>query len=455
MFEDFKSINPYTGKEEYSHESIAPNELRNKVKSAHNAHLEWKQKTFEERAIYFQNLREMLLQFSEEYGKIVTQEMGKPIKEAIGEINKCATLCDYYAKNARPFLKDEHVETEFHKSMITYEPMGVILGVMPWNFPFWQVIRFAVPTLMAGNAVLVKPAPNVFQSTKALEHLFHKAGFPKDIFQVLCMHHSLTSSILEDQVVKGVAFTGSVKGGRVVASQAAQYGKKSVLELGGSDPFIILEDANLQEAAKAVVSSRFKNGGQTCISAKRLIVLEKVAEQVLPMVVNEISKLVVGDPLEKITDIGPMARQDLVDHLEQQVKKTIELGAKILIGGNRRSGTNFFEPTVLMNISKESPAYSEEIFGAVLSVFVVKNEEEAIALANDTTFGLGAALWTNDLNKGERLARKIQTGTVAVNSVVKSDARLPFGGINDSGYGKELSLQGIREFVNTKVIVVD
>ena len=455
MFEDFKSINPYTGEDQYFHKSTSIEELEKKVEFAHKTHLEWKQKTFEEKAVYFQNLRQILLNLSQEYGKIVTQEMGKPITEAIGEIKKCATLCDYYSKNARLFLKDEHIETEFHKSMITYESMGVILGVMPWNFPFWQVIRFAIPTLMAGNAVLVKPAPNVFQSTKALEHLFLEAGFPKDVFQVLYIHHSLTPLVLEKQAVKGVSFTGSVTGGRAVASQAAQYGKKSLLELGGSDPFIILEDANLQKAAKALVASRFKNAGQTCISAKRLIVLKEVADQVLPMIINEVNNLVVGNPLDENTEIGPMARPDLVETLEKQVNKTIELGAKVLVGGKRKSGTNFFEPTILTDIPKGSPCYLEEIFGPVLSVFIVENEEQAIALANDTSFGLGASLWTDDLKKGERLARQIQTGTVAVNSMVRSDVRLPFGGINDSGYGKELSLQGIREFVNAKVIVVN
>ncbi len=455
MFEGFKSTNPYTGKDEYFHQSTSIDELENKIKAAHNAQLKWKQKTFEERAVYFERLRQILLDLNEKYGKIVSQEMGKPITEAAGEIRKCATLCDFYSKNARPFLKDEHIETEFYKSMVTYEPMGVILGVMPWNFPFWQTIRFAVPTLMAGNAVLVKPAPNVFESAKALEHLFLEAGFPKDIFQTLYIHHSLTPLVLKEQVVKGVSFTGSVNGGRAVASQAAQYGKKSVLELGGSDPFIILEDANLSKAAKAVVISRFKNAGQTCISAKRLIILEAIADQVLPMIIDEINALTVGNPLNEGTNIGPMARPDLVDNLEEQVKKTVDLGAKVLIGGKRKKDTNFFELTILTDIPKGSPAYSEEIFGPVLSVFVVENEAEAIELANDTTFGLGASLWTNNLEKGEQLAREIQTGTVAVNSLVKSDARLPFGGINDSGYGKELSLQGIREFVNAKVIVIN
>ena len=455
MFDDFKSINPYTGQEEFLHESTSIDGLENKIKFAQKAHLEWKQKTFEERAIHFQHLRQMLLNLREEYGRIMSLEMGKPVKEAAAEIAKCAILCDYYSKNARLFLKDEHIETEFHKSLITYEPMGVILGVMPWNFPFWQVIRFAAPTLMAGNAVLVKPAPNVFQSSKALEHLFWEAGFPKEIFQNLYIHHSLTPLVLKEQVVKGVAFTGSVGGGRAVASQAAKYGKKSVLELGGSDPFIILEDANLLKAAKALITSRFKNGGQTCISAKRLIILEEIADQVLPIVIDEVRALNVGDPLDEDTDIGPMARPDLVEVLQNQVNETVDLGAKVLVGGKRKSGTNFFEPTVLIDIPKGSPAYSEEIFGPVISIFVVKNEGQAIALANDTTFGLGASLWTKDLKKGERLARKIQTGTVAVNNLVKSDPRLPFGGINDSGYGKELSLQGIREFVNAKVIVVD
>lgn len=455
MFDDFKSINPYTGQVEYTHESISIDGLENRVKFAHNAFLKWKNKTFEERAIHFQHLRQMLLNLSEEYGRIMSLEMGKPVKEAAAEIRKCATLCDYYAKNARIFLKDQHIETEFHKSLVTYEPMGVILGVMPWNFPFWQVIRFAVPTLMAGNAVLVKPAPNVFQSSKALEHLFWEAGFPKEIFQNLYIHHSLTPLILKEQVVKGVAFTGSVTGGRAVASQAAQYGKKSVLELGGSDPFVILEDANLPNAIKALMTSKFKNGGQTCISAKRLIIVKEIADQVLPIIIDEVKALNVGDPMDEDTDIGPMARVDLVEILQEQVNKTVELGAKILVGGKRRSQTNFFEPTVLIDIPKGSPAYSEEIFGPVLSIFVVQNEGQAIALANDTTFGLGASLWTKDLKKGEKLARRIQAGTVAVNGFVKSDPRLPFGGINDSGYGKELSLQGIREFVNAKVIVID
>lgn len=455
MEDDFISISPYTNLEVYEHEATALDGLDKKVERGHQAYLDWKKLSYAERAVHFQHLRQMLLNLSEEYGVIASNEMGKPIKEAAKEINKCSDLCDYFSKNTQRHLSTQHIETEFHKSMITFEPLGVLLGVMPWNYPYWQILRFAVPALMAGNAVLIKPAPNVFQCAKALEHLFWEAGFPRDVFQVLYIHESLMTLVMREKPLRGVAFTGSPKGGAAIAEMAGKYLKKAVLELGGNDAFIILEDAKIKSAVDAVVASRFNNCGQTCVSAKRLILVESIADEVLPILKSAVEELKLGNPLDKDTDLGPLARPDLVENLARQVKETVELGAKVLTGGKRIKDTNFFEATILTDIPKDSPSYTEELFGPVLSVFIVKNEAQAVALANDSEYGLGASIWTSDLKRGEKLAKKIEAGTVSVNGIVKSDPRLPFGGIKKSGYGRELGAEGIREFVNIKTIIVD
>mgnify|MGYP000648671791 CR=1 FL=1 len=453
--DDFQSMNPYTFEVAYNHEATALDGLDSVVRKAHTDFLLWKEKSFEERAVHFQHLRQMMLNLTEEYGEIASNEMGKPITEAIKEVEKCADLCNFYSKNAKTFLKTEYIETEFHKSLVTYEPMGVIFGVMPWNYPYWQILRFAIPALMAGNAVIIKPAPNVFQCAKALEHLFWEAEFPKHLFQVVYINEALTPLIIKEKKIQGVAFTGSAEGGSVIAALAGKYLKKTIVELGGNDPFIILDDANIQEAVKAVVASRFSNCGQACIAAKRLIITAGVAEEVIPLIEKAIDALVLGDPLDKNTQLGPLARPDLLDRLEEQVNQSIKAGAKVLKGGKRIKDSNFFEPTILTDVPKGCPAYEDELFGPVLSIFIVENEEKAIELANDSDYGLGASVWTKDLKHGEKIAKKIEAGQVFVNRRVRSDARLPFGGTKQSGYGRELSVAGIREFTDTKVIVVD
>lgn len=453
--DDFQSMNPFTLEVAYDHGATALDELDSVVRKAHKDFLLWREKPFKERAVHFQHLRQMMLNLSEEYGKIAVNEMGKPITEAKKEVEKGASLCDFYAKNAENFLKTEYIETGFHKSLVTYEPMGVLLGVMPWNYPYWQILRFAIPALMAGNAVIIKPSPNVFQCAKALEHLFWEAEFPRHLFQVVYINEALTPLIIKEKKIQGVAFTGSAQGGSAVAALAGKYLKKTIVELGGNDPFIILDNANIEEAVKAVVASRFANCGQACIAAKRLIVTAGVAEEVISLVKKAVGELIVGDPLEKETQIGPLARPDLVDKLEEQVNQSIAAGAKVLKGGKRIEDSNFFEPTILIDVPKGCPAYEEELFGPVLSIFVVENEEKAIELANDSDYGLGASVWTKDLKHGEKIAKRIEAGQVFVNRRVRSDARLPFGGTKQSGYGRELSVAGIREFTNTKVIVVD
>ncbi|MGB0862450.1 MAG: NAD-dependent succinate-semialdehyde dehydrogenase [Saprospiraceae bacterium] len=451
---DFESINPYNNEVVYTHEATALDNIDVFIKKGHSAYLDWKDKTYEERAVQFQHLRQMLINLTEEYGAIATNEMGKPLVESAKELKKCAKLCDFYSKNAKAFLATEFIETEHYKTMVTYEPIGVILGVMPWNYPFWQIMRFAIPTMMAGNAVVVKPAPNTFQCAKALQHLFWEAGFPRDIFQVLFIPEILTELAIKDIHIQGVAFTGSTKGGSIIASRAGKYLKKSVLELGGNDACIILPDADIKAAVEKAVASRFGNAGQACIATKRLIIHKDIKHLVMPLLQEAVEALKVGNPMLKETNIGPLARPDLVENIERQVNESVEMGAEILIGGKRIKDTNFFEPTILTNIPKESPAYKEELFGPVLSVFVVDSEEEAIELTNDSIYGLAAAVWTRDFKRGEKVAKQLNVGTVAINARVSSDARMPFGGVKQSGYGRELSVSGIREFVNQKSIVV-
>jgi succinate-semialdehyde dehydrogenase/glutarate-semialdehyde dehydrogenase len=386
----------------------------------------------------------------------MTQEMGKPIKDGRAEIQKCALVCDYYADNTERFLQPEVVETDGSKSFVTFRPLGVILAVMPWNFPFWQVFRFAAPAFMAGNACVLKHASNVPGSALAIEEVFRMATFPENLFRTLLIGSSQVDSVIENPLVKGVTLTGSTSAGKAVSRKAGEVIKKTVLELGGSDPYLILEDANLDEAVTACVTSKLINSGQSCISAKRFVVVESLRHRFEELFVEQMSAKKMGDPMEEDTAVGPLARYDLRDDLHKQVQDSIEKGAVCLLGGNvPKSEGAFYDPTVLTNVKKGMPAYDEELFGPVAAIIPVKDEKEAINVANDSIFGLGAAVFTKDIARGERIAiNELEAGCCFVNDFVKSDPRLPFGGVKESGYGRELSHYGIREFVNIKTVVI-
>lgn len=382
--------------------------------------------------------------------------MGKPLKQGIAEIEKCASVCDYYAENAQKFLQQETVKTDASKSYISFQPLGVILAVMPWNFPFWQVFRFLAPALMAGNCGVLKHASNVPGCAIAIEDIIKEAGFPTHVFQTLLIESSAVSRVIENPFIKAVTLTGSIPAGQKVAQKAASLLKKTVLELGGSDAYLILEDADLELTAETCVNSRLINSGQSCIAAKRFIVLKEIEENFIRLFKEKMAAKVMGDPLDEKTQIGPQARVDLRDQLHEQVLKSISQGAKCILGGKIPEGNHaFYPPTILTNVKKGMPAYDEELFGPVASIISAEDEKEAIFIANDTVFGLGAAVFSTDIARAENIAeKKIQAGSCFVNALVKSDPRLPFGGINQSGYGRELSPYGIKEFVNIKTVYV-
>jgi succinate-semialdehyde dehydrogenase/glutarate-semialdehyde dehydrogenase len=383
-------------------------------------------------------------------------EMGKPARNGRSEANKCAWVCDYYAENAQIFLKRERVQTDATRSFVSYQPLGVVLAVMPWNFPFWQVFRFAAPALMAGNAGVLKHASNVPGCALAIEEVFLKAGFPENIFRTLLIGSSMVNDVIENPLVMAITLTGSTPAGRAVASKAGEMLKKTVLELGGSDPYVILGDADLEATVNTCVYSRLINAGQSCIAAKRFIVVESIKEEFEQLYIQKMQAVKMGDPMDETVVVGPQARHDLRDELHLQVEKSIKKGAKCLLGGEIPAGKGaFYPPTILTNVKKGMPAYDEELFGPVAAIIPVKDEGEAIAAANDSVFGLGSAIFTRDIEKGTKLAEKdLQAGSSFVNTFVRSDPRLPFGGIKGSGYGRELSHFGIREFVNIKTIFV-
>jgi succinate-semialdehyde dehydrogenase/glutarate-semialdehyde dehydrogenase len=386
---------------------------------------------------------------------VITLEMGKPLRAAIQEVEKCAVGCRFYAENAARFLADEQIETPPARSFVKHQPIGAVLAVMPWNFPFWQLFRFAAPALMAGNVALLKHASNVPQSALVIEDIFRSAGFAEGVFQTLLIGSDAVSKIIEDNRIAAVTLTGSVGAGASVAASAGKVIKKTVLELGGSDPFIVMPSANLEQAVATAVRARTINNGQSCIAAKRFIVDEKIAEEFEKNFVERMRALKVGDPMDKATEVGPLATTDVRDSLEEQVNKTVALGARVLVGGKRVEGPGFFfAPTVLTGIPKNSPADQDELFGPVASVFRVNGIEEAVRLANGTQFGLGACIWTNDERERDYFVNEIEAGAAFVNGMVASDPRLPFGGIKQSGYGRELSRDGIREFVNIKTVSI-
>ncbi|MHA7110916.1 NAD-dependent succinate-semialdehyde dehydrogenase [Sunxiuqinia elliptica] len=451
-----RSINPYTNKVVASYQAYSEAETKHIIKEVDHAFGEWKYTTLEERKALVLKLEEQLLKQQDSLADLIVAEMGKVKYEAIAEIKKCAWVCRYYAENGQQFLDRELIQADASESFVSFQPLGTILAVMPWNFPFWQVFRFLAPALMAGNTVVLKHARNVQGCSLAIEKLMKDAGFPKDVFRSLIIGGAAVKQVIENSKVKGVTLTGSTPAGKAVASVAGSVLKKSVLELGGSDPYLILEDANLEEAARLCASSRLLNAGQSCIGAKRFIVFESVYKQFREAFVEEMKKAIYGDPMETATTIGPLARHDLRDELHGQVSASLAKGAKVLCGGFiPEHQAAFYPPTVMDQIMPGMPAYEEELFGPVASLLKVKTEEEAVQIANDTVFGLGAGIFTADLDRGKRLAEKgLDAGCVFINDFVKSDPRLPFGGIKESGFGRELSLYGLREFVNIKTVVV-
>jgi len=451
-----KSINPFTNKviETYSQHSDA--DAKRIVKAVDVAFKSWKNTSMEARSSYLLKLEEQLLEQQQSLADLIVSEMGKVKKEALAEIKKCAWVCRYYAENGAGFLAREPIASDASESFVSFQPLGTVLAVMPWNFPFWQVFRFLAPALMAGNTAVLKHASNVPGCSLAIEKLVQDAGLPNNVFRSLLIGGKSVKQVIENPKVKAVTLTGSTPAGKSVAAAAGSVLKKSVLELGGSDPYLILEDANIEEAADLCATSRLLNAGQSCIGAKRFIVVEQVYEQFRDAFVQKMQAAQYGDPHDEKTAIGPLARIDLRNELHGQVSASVAKGAKILCGGYiPEHEAAFYPPTVLENIEAGMPAYDEELFGPVASLFKVKSEEEGIRIANDTVFGLGAGVFTSDLERGKRLAEKgLDAGCVFVNDFVKSDPRLPFGGIKESGFGRELSVFGIREFVNIKTVAV-
>jgi succinate-semialdehyde dehydrogenase / glutarate-semialdehyde dehydrogenase len=449
-----KSINPYNNIliAEYPEHTLA--QAGEIIDQVHAAWLEWKNTSFEHRSSCLRNAAQVLRNKKDEFATLITSEMGKIISESLAEVEKCAVACDFYAENGAGMLRDEEITSDASRSYVTFEPLGVVLAVMPWNFPFWQVFRFAVPALMAGNAGVLKHASNVGGCALAIESIFSEAGFPPNLFRTLLIPSGMVKEIIENPGIAAVTLTGSELAGSQVASAAGRLIKKTVLELGGSDPFIVLEDADLEKAVATAITARMINQGQSCIAAKRVIVVEEIADKFEYLLKKEMAKLRPGDPMDPETQTGPLARPDLVEEADRQVSESVLLGATVVLGGYRDTGMQgcIYPPTIISNVRAGMPVYSEETFGPVVAVIRVKDEWEAIAVANDTEFGLGGSVWTKNLQRGDAVARRIETGAVFVNGLVKSDPRLPFGGIKKSGYGRELSSFGIREFVNIKTV---
>jgi succinate-semialdehyde dehydrogenase / glutarate-semialdehyde dehydrogenase len=448
-----QSINPATDEVLDTFPETSPEELERTLADGHDAFVTWRGRPFAERSARMHEVARLLRERKDALARTMTLEMGKPIVQSEAEVDKCAGTCEYYAEHAERFLAVQPRETDAAKSYVRFDPLGIILAVMPWNFPFWQVFRFAAPALMAGNAGLLKHASNVPQCALAIEDVFKAAGFPRGLFRTALVGSSAVGGLIADARVAAVTLTGSEHAGRQVAERAGREIKKTVLELGGSDPFIVLADADLAEAAKVAADARLINSGQSCIAAKRFIVVEPVREEFIKRFAAELGARRMGDPLARDTDVGPQARRDLRDELHRQVEESVKRGARLVLGGVIPPGRGaFYPPTLLEAVERGMPAFDEETFGPVAAVVRAKNEAEAVQLANDSPFGLGASLWTSDRPRAERLAAEIEAGSVFVNGQVKSDPRLPFGGIKRSGYGRELSEYGIREFVNVKSV---
>lgn len=447
----FTTENPYSGERISQFTEQTETEAIQIIKKANEAYLNWKNLPLNKKGAFFIQLASMLRRNKEKYACLISTEMGKIISESRAEIEKCAWLCDYYAENAGPMLAPEIIESDASSSYVRFDPIGIIYAIMPWNFPFWQVFRAAVPTIIAGNVILLKHAPNVFGCAREIEKLFIESGFPRDVFSNLFIPVEISEKIIASPLVRGVTLTGSQRAGRIVAAQAGKYLKKTVLELGGSDPFIVLSDADFKPACQVGTKSRMMNSGQVCISAKRFIVEENIFDDFVEKQKKLLENLIIGNPLDEQTDIGPMARRDLLEQIEKQVNESIEMGAKLITGG-KRIKEKFYAPTLLINVNKGMPVYNEETFGPVSVVIPAKNAQQAVQLANDTAYGLGASIWTKNLELANEMAGQIEAGAVFINGMVKSDPRLPFGGTKFSGYGRELGTFGIREFTNIKTL---
>ena len=448
-----QSFNPATGEVLETFTATSPAEIERILAAAHAAFLEWRTVPFAARSERMREAARVLRAAKAEHARTMALEMGKPIVQAEAEVDKCASACEYYAEHAGDFLAEQPRETDASKSYVRFDPLGPVLAVMPWNFPYWQVFRFAAPALMAGNAGILKHASNVPRCALAIEKAFRDAGFPRGLFASVLVEPPAVAAIIADSRIVAVTLTGSDRAGSKIAEQAGRVLKKTVLELGGSDPFIVLADADLAAAAKSAAEARLVNSGQSCIAAKRFIVVEPVADQFIERFVVELKSRRMGDPLARETQVGPQARMDLRDSLHHQVEESIRRGAKRLLGGEIPTGKGaFYPPTLLAAVDKGMPAFDEETFGPVAAVIRAKDDADAVRLANDSVFGLGASIWTRDRARAERMAAQIEAGAVFVNGVVKSDPRLPFGGIKRSGYGRELSEYGIREFVNIKSV---
>ncbi|MEX1191178.1 MAG: NAD-dependent succinate-semialdehyde dehydrogenase [Brumimicrobium sp.] len=449
---EFYSNNPYNGDQVGKYTSLTSEELDKKLNKSEEAFKTWSKRPLSFRTDLLKKVGQLLRDNIEEYAQMITAEMGKPISESKSEVNKCAWVCDYYAENAESFLENEVIKTDASQSLVRHDPIGTVFAIMPWNFPFWQVLRFAAPTLTAGNTGLLKHAANVFGCATQIEDLFTKAGYPEGVFQNLIVHHDESEKILSHDTVKAVTLTGSGKAGSAVAQIAGKYLKKSLLELGGSNAFIVLDDADIDQAVNTAVTARMLNSGQSCIAAKRFIVLESVHDIFVTKFSEAVSKLKAGDTKEDSTQIGPLARKDLADELHRQVKDSVSQGAKLVCGGEQDNC--FHEPTILTGVKPGMPAFDEETFGPLAAIIKVKNVDEAFSLAEQSKFGLGASVFTKDTVKAIEYAERVSDGAFFVNELVKSDPRLPFGGTKHSGYGRELGKDGMMEFVNRKTVYV-
>ncbi len=451
-----KTINPTTNQIKKEFEALSDPALEKKLELSWQEYLKWSKLTIEQRSAHILQLQRALLHKKEELAQLMTLEMGKPITEARAEIEKCAWLCEHYANEAAAMLAPEQVETEAKESYIRFDSIGITFAVMPWNFPFWQVFRQTIPSLLVGNTVVLKHASNVPQCALIMEEVLIAAGLPEGCFQTLLIKHDQTELVLSDPNVKMVSLTGSERAGSSVAALAGKYMKKSILELGGSDPFLVLKDANLERAAEIATAGRFQNNGQSCIAAKRFIVAKEVKDEFTKLFKEKVAALKVGNPADETTNIGPMAREDLAEELLSQIKRSVEAGAKIILGGDRpdRLGA-YFNPTLLDNVTPGMPAFDEELFGPAAAIITAENEGHAIELANNSRYGLGSVIFSKDTERAKGIAQHINSGSVFINQLVKSHPKLPFGGVNLSGYGRELSTYGLKEFANIKTVWVD